>query len=119
MLVLAHETGHHMGATRQLRWSEFDPMPRTIRQRGEHEKIGDAPVMPAAKDPFARMSRSRARDWWKKAEKLVGLESKWRSGRHSLRRKFASDLMDLPLASVNCFTMYRTVLSRTRFNRVW
>ena len=75
--------------------------------------------MPATKDPFARMSRSLARDWWKKAEKLEGLEPKWGRGRHSLRRKFASDLMDLPLASVDCFAMCHTVLPRTRFIRAW
>ena len=62
VLVLARETGHHMGATRQLWWSDIDPMPRTIRRGGKHEKIGDAPVMPATKDPFAGMSRSLAGD---------------------------------------------------------
>ena len=58
--------------------------------------IGDAAVMPAPKDPFACMSRSLARDWWKRAERLAGLEPKRGRGWHSLRRKFASDLMDLP-----------------------
>ena len=35
--------------------------------------------------------------WWKRAEKIAGLEPKRRRGWHSLRRKFASDLMDQPL----------------------
>ena len=35
--------------------------------------------------------------WWKKAQTLAGLESKCGRGWHSLRRKFASDLMDTPL----------------------
>ena len=122
-LVLAHETGHRIGAIRRLRWSDIDLDARTIRWRGEHEKtgyehvtpltdealaalaearrrnpgIGDAPVMPAPKDPFACMSRSLARDWWKRAEKHAELEPKRGRGWHSLRRKFASDLMDLPL----------------------
>ena len=122
-LVLAHETGHRIGSIRQLRWSDVDIDARTIRWRGEHEKtgyehrtpmtamaravlvearrhnpgIGDAPVMPAPKDPFACMSRSLARDWWERAEKLADLEPKRGRGWHSLRRKFASDLMDLPL----------------------
>ncbi len=122
-LVLAHETGHRIGSIRQLRWSDIDIDARTIRWRGEHEKtgyehrtpvttmaravlvearrqnpgIGDAPVMPAPKDPFACMSRSLARNWWKRAEKLAGLEPKHGRGWHSLRRKFASDLMDVPL----------------------
>ena len=122
-LALAHETGHRIGAIRQLRWSDINLEDRTIRWRPEHDKtgyehrtpmtvmaravlvgarrhnpgIGDAPVMPAPKDPFACMSRSLARDWWKKAERLAGLAPKRGRGWHSLRRKFASDLMDLPL----------------------
>ncbi|MCY4397752.1 MAG: site-specific integrase [Gemmatimonadetes bacterium] len=123
-LVLAHETGHRIGSIRQLRWSDIDIDARTIRWRGEHEKtgyehrtpmtamaravlvearrhnpgIGDAPVMPAPKkDPFACMSRSLARDWWKRAERLAGLDPKRGRGWHSLRRKFASDLMEVPL----------------------
>ncbi len=119
----AHETGHRIGAIRQLRWADIDLDGRTIRWRGEHEKtgyehrtpvtskalvaleearrhnpgIGDAPLLAAPKDPFASMSRSLARDWWKKAETLAELEPKRGRGWHSLRRKFASDLMDLPL----------------------
>ena len=122
-LVLAHETGHRIGAIRQLRWSDIDPDAQTIRWRGKHEKtgyehqtpitamalaalgearrhnpgIGDAPLLPAPKDPFASMSSSLARDWWKRAEKRAGLDPKPGRGWHSLRRKFASDLMDLPL----------------------
>ena len=125
--VLAHETGHRIGAIRQIRWSDVDFDRRTIRWRGENEKtgyehrtpvtamaltaleearrrnpgIGNAPVLPAPKDPSACMSRSLARDWWSKAVKLAGLEPKRGRGWHSLRRKFASDLMDLPL-KVRC-----------------
>ena len=43
------------------------------------------------------MSRHLARNWWKKAEKLAELEPKRGRGWHSLRRKFASDLMHQPL----------------------
>ncbi len=122
-LVLAHETGHRIGAVRKLRWSDIDLDSGVIRWRGEHEKtgyehhtpvtvealsvleearrhnpgIGDAPLLPAPKDPSACMSRSLARDWWKKAETLAELAPKRGRGWHSLRRKFASDLMDLPL----------------------
>jgi len=122
-LVLAHETGHRIGAIRQLRWSDIDMEARTIRWRGEHEKngyehrtpmtvmarsileearrhhpgIGNAPVMPTPRDPFRCLGQSRARIWWDRAEKLAGLEPRLRRGWHSLRRKFASDLMDLPL----------------------
>ena len=122
-LVLAHETGHRIGAIRQLRWSDIDIEGRVIRWRGEHEKtgyehrtpvteevvavlgearkhnpgIGDVPLLPAPKNPTVCMRRSLARDWWRKAEKLAGLEPKQRRGWHSLRRKFASDLMNQPL----------------------
>ncbi len=122
-LVLAHETGHRIGAIRQLQWSDIDLESGAIRWRAEHEKtgyehrtpvtaealavleevrwrnpgIGDAPLLPAPKDPSKCVSRSLARDWWEKAQELAGLEPKRGRGWHSLRRKFASDLMDQPL----------------------
>ena len=122
-LVLAHETGHRIGAIRQLQWSDIDLEAGVIRWRGEHEKtgyehrtpvstealgaleearrenpgIGDAPLLPAPKDPSKCVSRSLARDWWEKAQELAGLEPKRGRGWHSLRRKFASDLMNQPL----------------------
>ena len=122
-LVLAHETGHRIGAVRKLRWSDVDLDSGMIRWRGEHEKtgyehrtpvtaealsvlegarrrnpgIGDIPVLPAPKDPSRCVSRWLVRDWWEKAEELAGLEPKRGRGWHSLRRKFASDLMNQPL----------------------
>ena len=122
-LVIAHETGHRIGAIRKLRWSDVDMEGGVIRWRAEHEKsgyehrtpvtadalavleearrenpgIGDAPLLPAPKDPSQCVSRWLARDWWKKAEALAGLEPKRHRGWHSLRRKFASDLMNQPL----------------------
>ena len=122
-LVLAHETGHRIGAIRQLRCSDIDLEARVIRWRGEHEKtgyahrtpvsaealavldearsknpgIGDAPLLPTPKDPSRCVSRWLARGWWEKAEELAGLEPERGRGWHSLRRKFASDLMDQPL----------------------
>ena len=35
--------------------------------------------------------------WWKKAQTLAGLQPKPGRGWHSLRRKFAADLMNQPL----------------------
>ena len=122
-LVLAHETGHRIGAIRKLRWSDVDMEAGVIRWRAEHEKsgyehrtpvtaetlavleearrenpgIGDAPLLPAPKDPSRCVSRSLMRKWWEKAEALAGLEPKRGRGWHSLRRKFASDLMNQPL----------------------
>ena len=37
------------------------------------------------------------RDWWKEAEELAGLKPQHGRGWHSLRRKFATDLMHKPL----------------------
>ena len=122
-LVLAHETGHRIGAIRQLRWADIDLGAGVVRWRGEHEKtgyehrtplttealavldearrrnpgIGNAPLLPAPKNPTKCMHRSLAAKWWRKAEAFAGLEPKRGRGWHSLRRKFASDLMDQPL----------------------
>ena len=101
-LVLAHETGHRIGAIRKLRWSDVDMEGGVIRWRAEHEKsgyehrtpvtadalavleearranpgIGDAPLLPAPKDPSRCVSRPVVNDWWEKAEALAGLEPK-------------------------------------------
>ena len=122
-LVLAHETGHRINAIRQLRWSDIDLEDGMVQWRAEHEKtgyehrtpvtveaiavleeartrnpgIGDAPVLPSPKYPTMPVSRPLARVWWTRTQKLAGLEPKRGRGWHSLRRKFASDLMDQPL----------------------
>ncbi len=122
-LVLAHETGHRIGAIRQLRWSDIDLEVGVVRWRARHEKTGYehttpltaealaaleearrigqgtgvAPLLPARRDPSVCVSRSLVREWWVRAEAIAGLEPKRGRGWHSLRRKFATDLMDLPL----------------------
>jgi integrase len=122
-LVLAHETGHRISAIRQLRWSDIDLEGAQIRWPAQTEKsgyehvtpmteaaqkaleearahrpgIGDAPVFPAPQDATRSVSRYLMRDWWERAERLAGLEAKRGRGWHSLRRKFASDLMHKPL----------------------
>ena len=122
-LVLVHETGHRIGAIRQLRWSDVDLECGVVRWRAEHDKSGyehrtpvtaeavavleearqinpgngDAPVLPSPWDRSRCVSCSWPQRWWEKAVALAGLESKRGRGWHSLRRKFASDLMDQPL----------------------
>ncbi len=122
-LVLAHETGHRIGAIRKLRWSDIDLDGRTVLWRAEHDKTGHehttpitadamsvlrralaqgsgarkAPVLPALGNSATCVGSSRMHQCWYRAERLAGLEPKPRRGWHSLRRKFASDLMDLPL----------------------
>ena len=55
-----------------------------------------------------------ARDWWKRAEVLAKLDPKPGRGWHSLRRKFASDLMHVPmkaLCELGGWKSHQTVLT--------
>jgi integrase len=123
LLVLAHETGHRIGAIRKLRWSDLDMDARRIRWRAENDKcglghltpmtgdvvkaldshrmqfpgIGDAWIFPAPTKSSEPSSRHLVRDWWERAEALAGLERVERRGWHSLRRKFATELREAPL----------------------
>ena len=122
-LVLAHETGHRIGAIRKLKWSDIDFEGEAVRWRAKHEKTGyehvtpatdealaalkearamgagtgDGPVLPAPTDASRCVGRSLPSFWWQRAQTLAALEPKPGRGWHSLRRKFASDLMDQPL----------------------
>jgi len=122
-LVLAHETGHRIGAIRKLTWADIDLERGVVRWRAENDKSGydhttpvtpeatevleearsgdrvtaKGPVFPAPRNPSICAGSVLAHQWWKRAERLAGLEPKGRRGWHSLRRKFASDLMDQPL----------------------
>ncbi len=122
-LVVAHETGHRIGAIRQLRWSDIDMEGGVVRWRAEHEKsgyehrtpvtaealavfreartrnpeTGDTVLLPSPKYPSKCVGSTLACVWWKRAENLAGLDPKPGRGWHSLRRKFASDLMNQPL----------------------
>ena len=125
-LVLAHETGHRIGAIRQLQWSDIDLEEKLIRWRADTEKtgyahvtpmnavaeaalkvartkglsIGQAPVLPGPSDANQPVGRYRIRDWWRKAVKRAKLEPKPGRGWHSLRRKFASDLKGTPFKTL-------------------
>lgn len=119
-LVLVHETGHRIGATRTLRWSDVDVEHSRLRWRAENDKIGfehttplaeaalralreaprgigDAWVFPNPADPNVPCSRHLMRDWWERAMELAELSDTQRLGWHSLRRKFATELKDTPL----------------------
>ena len=56
-LVLAHETGHRIGAIRNLRWADIDLDGETIRWRSEHEKTGIRAPDPVVR-PGARRSQA-------------------------------------------------------------
>ena len=122
-LVLAHETGHRIGAIRCLRWSEIDLKAKVIRWRRENDKIGyehDSPisvtacralrqarrnrprigdgwVFPSPADPGRPVSRHLIRDWWEKGEQRARIRHDRGKGWHSLRRKFATDLKHVPI----------------------
>lgn len=112
-----------IGAIRQLQWSDVDLEESLIRWRAQTEKtgyehvtpvttealealqearkhnpgIGDAPVLPAPQNGAESVCRYRMRAWWKRAETNAELAPKKGRGWHSLRWKFASDLMHKPL----------------------
>ena len=121
--MLAHETGHRIGAIRQLRWSDIDLDGGTVHWRGELDKIGmehttllteeadaalraeratrpaigDAWLFPAPGDPDQPASRHLVRDWWERAAKLADLPRGKRLGWHSLRRQWATEMKETPL----------------------
>ena len=123
LLILAHETGHRIGAIRRLHWSDIDLEDGQIRWRAETDKmgvehitplsaaavsalqehrrrkpgIGDSVVFPAPRNPSVPVSRHRVRDWWKRLESRARIERLEGRGWHCLRRKFASELRDVSL----------------------
>lgn len=126
-LVLAHETGHRIGAIRQLRWSDVDLKEKRITWRAENDKIGmehrpplseeavrvldaawkkraaigDGWVFPSPASKKESCSRHLMRDWWQRASALAELPMTVRLGWHSLRRKFVNDLKaDTPMADL-------------------
>jgi integrase len=126
-LVLAHETGHRIGAIRQLRWSDIDFSNKQVLWRGENDKIGmqhraplstealralqqarkstgaigDAWIFPSPGEAKSECSRHLVRDWWSRAAKLADIPTGARFGWHSLRRKFANDLKsNTPMADL-------------------
>lgn len=122
-LVLAHETGHRIGAIRQLRVSDIDLDAGTIHWRRELDKIGmehttllteeactalraewrlrpaigDAWLFPAPGDATQPVSRHLVRDWWERAALLAELPKGKRIGWHSLRRQWATEMKETPL----------------------
>ena len=61
-LVLAHETGHRIGAIRQLRWSDIDVGNQLIRWRAENEKTGYEHRTPVTAEVLAVLEEARMRN---------------------------------------------------------
>ena len=125
-LVVAHETGHRIGAIASLRWSDLDLDGGWVRWGKQSDKIGlehltpltqeaveafrelqkvcpgigEAWVFPSPEDPSKPCSRHLFGDWWPKGEGLAGLPHEKGMGWHSLRRKFATELKDTPLKDI-------------------
>lgn len=123
VLVLAWETGHRIRAILKLRWSDISPDFRRIRWRSENDKIrwehevpitaqaaealrfaqrmvpgiGDAWVLPNPRNALGHWNYLQARDWWYKAERLAGIPRVPAMGWHACRRRFATDLKNIPL----------------------
>ncbi|MGE3617165.1 MAG: tyrosine-type recombinase/integrase [Gemmatimonadales bacterium] len=138
-LVLAHETGHRIGAIRQLRWSDIDLDKATVRWRAENDKIGfehvtpltadavtalkaarkasasigDAWVFPSPEDAAEPVSRHLVRDWWERLEPAAGIARIPGRGWHALRRQFASELKHTPardLQELGGWKSYQTIV---------
>ena len=121
-LVLAHETGHRIGAIRLLRWSDIEMEHATVRWRGENDKIGfehttpltpeavtelrrarqrepaigDTWLLRAPRNPALPVERFLVREWWNRLEAASGIARIPGRGWHALRRKFASELKHTP-----------------------
>ena len=59
-LVLAHETGHRIGAIRQLLWSDIDAEGGTILWRAEHDKSGFGHITPVTAEALAALKETRS-----------------------------------------------------------
>ncbi len=125
-LIMAHETGHRIGAIRLMRWSHVDlrggmvlwpaasdkigfehttPLSQEAvlalqRTRVDQSAIVDAWVLPAPGDPARPCHADTLIKWWRRAEKLAGLEHVERLGWHGLRRKFATELKAASITDV-------------------
>ena len=162
-LILAHETGHRIGAIRLLRWSDVDWENGTMLWRGNQDKSAhehrtplsagalaalqkhrkgrlggrDGWIFPAPLDASNPCSRHLFRTWWRRGEKLAEIPRQALLGWHSLRRKFATELKEVPLKDLcslggwkepqtilKCYqqpdadTMRKALASRTRLRLV-
>jgi integrase len=122
-LVLANETGHRLSAIRHLRWSDVDLERGRITWRAEHDKIGfehitpisptletvladirqhsasigDTWVLPGTRNPHQPCPKGTLDKAFERAAALAGVDLAPRARWHGLRRKFATEMKDLPL----------------------
>jgi integrase len=123
-LILAHETGHRIGAVRQLRWEDISAEQHAVRWRAEADKQGYEHTTPLTPEALGALREARRRpivspwvfpspsnsaepvsrhllqNWWRRGERLAGLPAEERRGWHSLRRQFATELKGVPLVDL-------------------
>jgi integrase len=125
-LLLAHETGHRIGAIRQLQWADIDFVTQSVTWRAAHDKtrtehttpltdlavavleeaaqlaeVTQEPfVLPDPEHPGQPVSRHHLNNWWRRAVAAAGLKPVQGRGWHSLRRKFAGELDGKPLRTL-------------------
>jgi len=138
-LILAHETGHRIGAVRTLRWSDLDFRKKRVRWRAENDKIGlehNTPLSPEAvtalkkvrpeprsigwvfpgpRDASRPCSQNIMRDWWREGEALAKVKHQPGQGWHSLRRKFATEMKHVPLKDLAHMGGWKDVKSVLRY----
>jgi integrase len=126
LLVLAHETGHRIGAIRQLVWEDVDleagaihwpqhtdkigmehknglseaAVAALVKARHKAATIGKGYVFPSLRDPGKPVGKECVAKVWGELERAAGVSHRKGLGWHSLRRKFATDWKSLPLRDI-------------------
>lgn len=125
-LVLAHETGHRQQAVCHLRWADIDFDRAEVLWQAEFDKSGAAHRTPLTEPALAALREARARRpgigagwlfpaprksdqpcdrgmmsvWFRRAIAIAGVSVPPKTGFHALRRKFATELKDVPLVDL-------------------
>lgn len=136
LLALSYETGHRIGAIRQLTWADLDLTHRVIHwakgaDKSDYEHytpLPDAllpylaahPVRDGCLFPRRRrgvgqpVARGMPQKLWKALEQAAGLSQRRLRGWHAFRRRFANDLRDVnlkDLAAIGGWQSPSTLLS--------
>lgn len=85
---------HIKHRSHQLQWTHSGQRGSAVPQSG------DVWIFAESHSGASPRSRSTFAKWWREAEDLAGLEREPRLAWHSLRRQFATELKDTPLADL-------------------
>lgn len=118
-LVLCAETSHRIQSVRSLRWSDIDLTTGVVKWPAEFDKIENEHETPLSDAALGALKAYRAREkvlgltwvfpgrdgplqrtafyrWWRQAYEVAEL-TRPRGAFHTLRRKFATDRLSVPL----------------------